>query len=39
MKTFFSDKHNISKTITLTEDGNIISDDAEVAEIMNNPIF
>ena len=35
-KPFFSDKHTISKTITLVEGENIISDDSEVAEIMNN---
>ena len=36
MKSFFSDKHTISKTITLIEGENIISGDVEVAEIMNN---
>ena len=36
LKPLFSDQHTISKTITLVEGENIISDDSEVAEIMNN---
>ena len=35
IKPLFSDKHNISKKITLIEGDKIISNDAEVAETMN----
>ena len=31
----FSDKHNKSRKITLIESDNIISNDANVAEVMN----
>ena len=36
IKPFFSDKHNISRNITLIDDDEIISKDIEVAEIMND---
>ena len=35
MKPFFSDKQNICKKITLIENDKIVSNDEEVAEIMN----
>ena len=35
MKPFFSDKQNTCKRITLIEKDKIISNDGEVAEIMN----
>ena len=36
IKPFFSDKHNISRKITLIEDDEIISNDIKVAETMND---
>ena len=36
VKPLFSDKHNISKKITLIEGDSIISDDAKVAETFND---
>ena len=36
IKPLFSDKHNISRKITLIEEDNIITDDAIVAETMND---
>ena len=36
VKPLFSDKHNISRKITLIQDGEIISNDVKVAETMND---
>ena len=36
VKPLFSEKHNISRNITLVEGDRIVSKDSEVAEIMNN---